>query len=90
MLKHAVSATPAPYPVLEQDDTKHVLSVNIEKKTFTSKQGLTKHIGNNHKDLKKPEVQCSETSENSLNMSEVNEDRDNISLPLANSTINAE
>ena len=83
MLKHAVSATAASYPVLEQ-----FLKCEHCEKAFSSKQGLSIHIGN--KDLKKPEVQFSETLDSSLNMSEVNEDRDNISLPLANSTINAE
>ena len=51
---------------------------------------MTIHIGHKHNDLKEKEVVRSEVLDNLLNMSEVNEERENISLPLANSTINAE
>ena len=76
--------------VLEQKEISHNFKCEHCEKTFTSKQGVTIHIGHKHKDLKKKEVVRSEVSDNSLNMSEVNEERENISLPLANSTINAE
>ena len=76
--------------VLEQEESSQDFKCEHCEKTFTSKQGVTIHIGHKHKDLKKTEVQRSEVSDNSLNMSEVNEERENISLPLANSTINAE
>ena len=56
-----------------------------------SQRGLRTHMGHKHKDLKESEILREDNSKDkSLDLSETKRDRDELSLPLANSTLHEE
>ena len=82
MLEQAAPALSCSIPALrpEQEESSNNFKCDHCENIFKTKQELSVHIGQKHKELKKPEALCEEVMNKSLDMSLVSDDRENISF----------